>query len=72
MIWVWSGYNQVDPDGTPRFWIQNQPRMTMHYPSGDAVVELIPESAKLNINTATPDELYRVVAAVSGDPAAAH
>ncbi len=46
--------------------------MIMHYPSGDAVVELIPESAKLNINTASR---RRAVSAwwppVSGDPAIA-
>ena len=41
--------------------------MNMHYPSGDAMVELIPESAKLNINTATADDLMRVVTVVSGD-----
>ena len=68
MLWGWTGYNQVNPDGTPRFWRTNSPRMIMHYPSGDAVVELIPETAKLNINTASPDELSRVVASVSGDP----
>jgi len=71
MLWGWSGYTQTNPDGTPRYWAPNTPRMIMHYPSGDAVVELIPESAKLNINTATQDELFRVAAAVSDDPARA-
>jgi general secretion pathway protein K len=68
MLWGWTGYNQVNPDGTPRFWTPNLPRMVMHYPSGDAVVEMIPESAKLDINTANSDELFRVAAAVSGNP----
>jgi general secretion pathway protein K len=71
MLWGWTGYNQTNPDGTPRYWAPNLPRMNMRFPSGDAVVELIPESAKLNINTANPEELYRVAAAVSGDPALA-
>jgi general secretion pathway protein K len=71
MMWGWTGYNQTNPDGTPRFWATNSSRMLMHYPSGDAVVELIPETAKLNINSAAPDELFRVAAAVSGDPARA-
>lgn len=71
MLWGWTGYNQTNPDGTARYWAPNQPRMIMHYPSGDAVVELIPEQAKLNINTASEDELYRVAAAVSADPALA-
>ena len=42
--------------------------MYMGFPSGDAIVELIPESAKLGINTASPDDLLRVVTTVTGDP----
>src|ERR1700722_12858223 len=52
----------------PNRWQPNLPRMTMHYPSGDAIVEMIPESAKLNINTASIDDLTRVITVVSGDP----
>ena len=72
MLWGWSGHAERNPDGTPRFWVNNTPRLNMHYPSGDAVVELIPESAKLNINTASEEELTRVITAVSGDPGGAH
>jgi general secretion pathway protein K len=43
----------------------------MRFPSGDALVEVIPESSRLDVNKATPDDLYRVVLAVSGDPARA-
>lgn len=71
MLWGYSGYTQTNPDGSPRYWTPNQPRMIMHYPSGDALVELIPESAKLNINTASIDELMRVATAVSGDASTA-
>jgi general secretion pathway protein K len=66
--WMLWGGNYRNQDGSARFWEFNQPRMYMSYPSGDAVVEMIPESAKLNINTAPPDDLLRVVLAVSGDP----
>jgi hypothetical protein len=41
--------------------------MIMHFPSGEAVVEMIPESSKLNVNLATPDELYRLVLALTDD-----
>jgi general secretion pathway protein K len=41
--------------------------MYFTYPSGDAVVEVIPEASKLNINTASPDDLLRVVLTVTGD-----
>ncbi|MGH9645734.1 MAG: general secretion pathway protein GspK, partial [Bryobacteraceae bacterium] len=46
----------------------NNPRLAFSYPSGDVVVEMMPEAAKLNINTASPEELLRLVTAVSGDP----
>jgi general secretion pathway protein K len=68
MLWTNTGFFYTNPDGTPKFWARGMPRMTMRFPSGDALVEVIPEAAKLNINTADPDELYRVVLAVSGDP----
>ena len=66
--WVLWGPDYRNPDGTPRFWAPNLPRMTMHYPSGDAIVEMIPEASKLSINYAPPDDLYRVALAISGDP----
>ena len=66
--WVMWGGDYRNSDGAARYWEPNLPRMTMRYPSGDAVVELIPEASKLNINTAIPDDLYRVALAVSGDP----
>ncbi len=70
MQWMlWAQYRR--PDGTALFWDKNSPRMNMAFPSGAAVVEVIPEAAKLNINTAPPDDLYRVVFAVSGDAARA-
>ncbi|SRR5579883_13174 len=50
-----------------QFWRPAKSRLFFTYPSGDVVVEMIPESAKLNINSASPDDLMRVVAAVSGN-----
>ncbi len=55
------------PDFAPKYWQPNNPRLNFSYPSGDVVVEMIPESAKLNINLATQEDLVRVVAAVSGN-----
>jgi len=74
ILWVeWgsSGFAYAAPDGLPRFWTANMRRLPMRFPSGDALVEVIPETSKLNINTADPEDLYRVVFAVSGDPARA-
>jgi general secretion pathway protein K len=66
--WGNSGAYSANADGSPRFWQRAVSRLTMAFPSGDAVVEVIPEAAKLGINSASADDLYRVVFTVSGDP----
>jgi general secretion pathway protein K len=70
--WMVWGAPYRKPDGSPMFWEKNLPRLNMTFPSGAAVVDVIPETAKLNINTANPDDLYRVVFAVVGDDTRAH
>jgi general secretion pathway protein K len=50
-----------------RYYAQ-KPRITYTYPSGDVVVEMMPESAKLDINQASGEDLERLITAVSGDP----
>jgi general secretion pathway protein K len=65
--WMLWGPGGALPDGSVRFWQPDKRRLSMTYPTGDAVVEVIPESAKLDINRASPDDLVRVVAAVTGD-----
>jgi general secretion pathway protein K len=55
------------------------PNVTFHYdpatpvlpftfPSGQAIVEVVPETAKLNINTSLPEDLLRLLAALGVDP----
>jgi general secretion pathway protein K len=68
--WIIWGADYTDRSGAPRFWAK-QSRLNMAFPSGAAVVEVIPEASRLDINRATPDELYSVVLAVSGDEARA-
>jgi len=65
--WMVWGAPYRKPDGSPMFWEKNLPRLNMTFPSGAAVVDVIPETTKLNINTASADDLYRVVFAVVGD-----
>jgi general secretion pathway protein K len=71
ILWLqWGnlGAASPNPDGSVRFWRPGLSRLTMAFPSGDAVVEVIPEASKLNLNAASADDLYRVVFTVSGDP----
>lgn len=65
--WMEWGPGVTNPDGSPR-WTYNLSRLNMKYPSGDAIVEMIPESSKLNINTAGIDDLTRVITVVTGNP----
>src|ERR1700730_17690576 len=57
--------------GSDRFfdrrYYSEKPRLTYSYPSGDAVVEMMPESAKLDINQASEEDLVRLVTALTGD-----
>ena len=65
--WMAWGESFRNEDGTARFWQYNAPRMNMTFPSGTAIVEMIPESAKLNVNRASADDLTKVIEAVGGD-----
>ncbi|HJT88157.1 MAG TPA: hypothetical protein VJ732_09885, partial [Bryobacteraceae bacterium] len=39
-----------------------------NFPSGTVHVEIIPEAAKLDVNTASPEQLYRLLAALGASP----
>jgi len=67
--WMLWGPEYRNPDGSPRFWAYDRPLARLAYASGDAVVEFIPESSKLNVNYGSADDLYRVVSTIVGDPA---
>jgi general secretion pathway protein K len=69
--WMSWGDGYRNPDGSIRFWKYDAPRMYMTFPSGTAVVEMIPESSKMNINLAGVEDLTKVVTAVSGNEAKA-
>jgi general secretion pathway protein K len=47
------------------------PFVDYRLPSGLVHVEIIPETAKLNVNSATPDDLYRLGVALGLDPSRA-
>ncbi|MDQ6707829.1 MAG: general secretion pathway protein GspK [Acidobacteriota bacterium] len=48
----------------PEFYRPGTPVLHLHFPSGESVVEIIPETAKLNINSALPEDLYRLLIAL--------
>ncbi|MGA7415494.1 MAG: hypothetical protein WBW33_33795 [Bryobacteraceae bacterium] len=61
LLWMEWGPQFRTPDGRPRFFESPMPRLTFQYPAGIAVVEVIPESSKLNVNSATAQQLFRLL-----------
>jgi general secretion pathway protein K len=58
---AWGGL-----EGPDRYWNRRKSRLEFHYPSGDAAVEIMAESGKLNLLSASQSDLMRVVSAVAG------
>ena len=69
ILWMQWGRNMSpNPDGTARFWAPTITRLPMRFPTGYAEVEVIPESSKLNINAASPQELQRLFLGLGMNP----
>jgi general secretion pathway protein K len=69
ILWIlWGAQDYRNPDDSPRFYRAPMPYLVFPYASGEAVVEVIPETGKLNVNTATPEDLYQVMVAAGADP----
>ena len=61
LLWLQWGPRYRNPDGSPMFYQPPIPRLSFAFPSGVAVVELIPESSKINVNRTEPEVLYRLL-----------
>ncbi|MBZ5632817.1 MAG: general secretion pathway protein GspK [Acidobacteriia bacterium] len=62
LLWGTGAGNFFD-----RHYYSEKPRLNFSYPTGDVVVEMTPEAAKLDINRASGDDLLRLVTVVTGD-----
>jgi general secretion pathway protein K len=58
-------------DGLPIRWTIEQPCIRLNFPSGEALVEIIPESSKIDVNSAQPVKLARMLEALGVPQAAA-
>ncbi len=65
ILWVLWGPTYRNPDGSPRYFNAPMPRIHFDFPTGAADVEIIPETSKLNVNSATPQQLMAVLAGLS-------
>ena len=57
-----------NPDGSPRYWDPGWPRLFFRFPAGEAIVEVIPATAYLNLNSAPRDQLERLLLALGEPP----
>jgi len=60
---VWSLWNPSQPPIPPY-----STQIRYHFESGDALVEFLPESGKLDLNTASPERLNRLLLALNVEP----
>src|SRR5438309_10306827 len=58
ILWMQWGFN-----GSPQYFHPPMPYLRYAYPSGAAVVEVVPEIAKININFAPPEQLETLIMA---------
>ncbi len=70
-LWIRWGAQYRKPDGSALFFDFPMPRIRFRYPSGFAIVEIIPESSKFNINTITPEDLIHLLVVLGESPSGA-
>jgi general secretion pathway protein K len=68
MLW---GPSYMNPDGRSRFWTAGSPVMNFSFATGETLVEVIPEAARLNVNAVTPEDLFRLLGNLGVEPARA-
>ena len=68
MHYMKYGPGPLDASGWPKWWDARVTRLAMRFPEGEAVVEITPESSKLNVNYVSRDELERLLLALGAPP----
>jgi general secretion pathway protein K len=61
LIYIQWGPEFRNPDGTAKYFEPGMPRVVMQFPTGSALVDVIPETAKLNINAIKAEDLLRLL-----------
>jgi general secretion pathway protein K len=67
LLYMQWGPGHKNPDGTPQYFASGTPYLAFEFPTGQAEVRIMPESAKINVNSAPPEELYRLFVAAGAD-----
>jgi len=67
MMWGLTG-NYRRPDGSPMYYQAPMPRLNFEFPGGTVDVDVVPETGKLNVNTALPEQIEQLLATLGLDP----
>jgi general secretion pathway protein K len=68
LVYIQSGGAFVGPDGKPRYQQGQTHVLRLDFPTGVVRAEYIPESSKLNVNSAPPPEIGNLLLALGVDP----
>ena len=60
----WGKQAPPSAEGDSPYYFPGKPVLRMSFPTGDVEVDVIPETAKYNINKASPEDLLRLLAAL--------
>ncbi len=63
LLYISWGPGNRTPDGRPQYYEPGMSRLRFEFPTGFAEVEIIPETSRMNINQARPEELMRLMLA---------
>jgi general secretion pathway protein K len=67
LLYIEWGSSYRNANGESKYFQAPMPILRFEFPTGSAIVEVIPESAKLNVNAAPPAELGRLLQALGVD-----
>jgi general secretion pathway protein K len=68
LFYIELGPGHRNPDGSPRYFEPNTPRLHFEFPTGVADVEIIAETSKLNLNQSRPEDLMRLLVVLGVEP----
>lgn len=68
LLYMEWGPTRTKPDGTSQYFTWGMPLLVFQFPTGQAEVRIMPEASKINVNSAPPEELFRLLLAVGADP----
>jgi general secretion pathway protein K len=67
LLYIQWGGSYKNPDGSSRYY-SGLPRLELQFPTGQATVDVIPETSKMNVNSSPPEDLFRLLLALGADP----